>query len=162
MRIVIGADHGGVELKNDLAHFLRENGHEVVDAGCDGREPVDYPDYGRAVAELVASGAADQGILLCTNGIGMSVVANKFPGVRAALVHDVTEARMSREHTNANVLALGGGTLGKYLAREIVRTWLTATFAGGRHQRRLDKIAALERELGLGAAQFFYKENRDG
>jgi len=158
MRIVIGADHGGVELKDDLARFLRENGHDVVDAGCDGCAAVDYPDYGRAVAAQVASGAADQGILLCTNGIGMSVVANKFPGVRAALVHDVTEARMSREHTNANVLTLGGGTLGKYLAREIVRTWLTTTFAGGRHQRRLDKIAALERELGLSAAQFFHRE----
>ncbi len=150
MRIVIGADHGGVELKDDLVRFLRERGYEVIDAGCDGPEAVDYPDYARVVAEQVASGVAEHGILLCTNGIGMTVVANKFPGIRAALVRDVTEARMSREHTNANVLALGGGMVGKYLAREIVHTWLTTPFAGGRHQRRLEKIAALERELGLG------------
>ncbi len=110
----------------------------------DGGESVDYPDYAEHVARAVAEGRADRGILLCGTGIGMSIAANKIPGVRAALVHDVTTARMSRLHNDANVLALGGGLLGDRLLRDIVTTWLTTDFEGGRHQRRVDKIARLE------------------
>ena len=146
--IAIGSDHGGVALKATLVAFLRERGDEVVDVGTMGDASVDYPDYGRAVGERVSRGEVERGILLCTNGIGMSIVANKFPGVRAALVHDATTARMAREHNDANVLVLGGGMLGAFLAREIVEVFLATPFTGGRHQRRVDKIAALERELG--------------
>jgi ribose 5-phosphate isomerase B len=123
---------------------LSELGVRCVDLGPGGDASVDYPDYAEQVAREVASGRADRGILLCGTGIGMSIAANKIPGVRAALVHDVTTARMSRLHNDANVLALGGGLLGDRLLREIVKAWLTTDFEGGRHQRRLDKIARLE------------------
>jgi ribose 5-phosphate isomerase B len=146
--IAIGSDHGGVALKVVLVAFLRERGDEVVDVGTMGDASVDYPDYGRAVAERVSRGEAERGVLLCTNGIGMSIVANKFPGVRAALVHDATGAGMAREHNDANVLVLGGGMLGAFLARELLRVFLETSFAGGRHQGRVDKIAAIERGLG--------------
>jgi RpiB/LacA/LacB family sugar-phosphate isomerase len=148
MKLVIGADHGGVELKDDLVAWLRARGDEVVDVGTTGTASVDYPDYGRQVAERVARGEAERGILMCTNGIGMAIVANKFPGVRAALVADATAARMGREHNDANVLVLGGGMTGKFHARELLRIFLDTPFAGGRHQRRVDKITAIERELG--------------
>jgi ribose 5-phosphate isomerase B len=147
--IVTGADHGGVELKMALVAYLRERGEEVVDLGTTGTAPVDYPDYARAVAERVARGEAQRGILLCTNGIGMTIVANKFPGVRAALVTDAIGARMAREHNDANVLVVGGGMMGKFHAREVLRVFLDTPFAGGRHQRRVDKIAAIEGELGM-------------
>jgi len=146
--IAIGADHGGVELKDTLVAELRERGDSVLDVGTAGPASVDYPDYGRAVAERVSRGEAERGVLLCTNGIGMSIVANKFPGVRAALVADATTARMAREHTDANVLVLGGGMIGKFHARELLRIFLEAPFAGRRHQRRLEKIPDIERELG--------------
>jgi ribose 5-phosphate isomerase B len=123
---------------------LAELGVRCIDLGPAGDASVDYPDYAEAVAQSVVSGKADRGILLCGTGIGMSIAANKVPGVRAALVHDVTTARMSRLHNDANVLALGGGLLGERLLREIVTVWLTSEFEGGRHQRRLDKIARLE------------------
>jgi ribose 5-phosphate isomerase B len=148
--IVIGADHGGVDLKDDLVAWLRARGEEVTDVGTNGAESVDYPDYGRRVAERVSRGDAERGILMCTNGIGMAIVANKFPGVRAALVTDATAARMAREHNDANVLVLGGGMTGKFHARELLRIFLETPFAGGRHQRRIDKITAIERELGTG------------
>jgi RpiB/LacA/LacB family sugar-phosphate isomerase len=148
--IVIGADHGGLELKDALVAFLRERGEEVDDLGTTGSASVDYPDFGRAVAERVSRGEAERGVLMCTNGIGMSIVANKFPGVRAALVHDATEARMAREHNDANVLVLGGGMVGKFHGRELLRIFLETPFAGARHQRRVEKIAAIEQELGLG------------
>ena len=148
--IAIGSDHGGVELKDALVAHLRARGEEVVDVGTSDGASVDYPDYGRAVAERVSRGEAARGVLLCTNGIGMSIVANKFPGVRAALVADATAARMAREHNDANVLVLGGGMTGKYLARELIDVFLATPFAGGRHQRRVDKIADIERDLGLG------------
>jgi ribose 5-phosphate isomerase B len=151
--IAIGADHGGVELKDALVTALRARGEDVVDVGTEGASSVDYPDYGRAVAERVSRGEAERGILLCTNGIGMSIVANKFPGVRAALVYDATAARMAREHNDANVLVLGGGMTGKFHAGELLRVFLETPFAGGRHQRRVDKIADLERDLGLRAAR---------
>lgn len=146
--IVIASDHGGVALKNFLVEKLRARKIDVEDLGTKGTESVDYPDFGRRVAERVAGGAAGRGILLCTSGVGMSMVANKFPGVRAALVHDVKGASMSREHNDANVLVLGGGVVEPALAEQILDAWLETPFAGGRHQRRLDKIAQLERDLG--------------
>jgi ribose 5-phosphate isomerase B len=147
--LAIGADHGGVQVKQALVAHLRERGLDVVDVGTADQASVDYPDFGRAVAERVSRGEAERGVLLCTNGIGMSIVANKFPGVRAALVSDVTAARMAREHNDANVLVLGGGMTGTFLARELVDVFLATPFAGGRHQRRVDKISDLERDLGL-------------
>ncbi len=148
MIIAIGSDHGGVELKDFLTQALRLRGLEVEDLGTNGNGSVDYPDYGRLVALRVAKGDAERGILMCTNGIGMSILANKFPGVRAALVYDLRGARMSREHNNSNILVLGGGVTEKSVAEEILEIWLNTPFAGGRHQRRLDKIAQVERELG--------------
>ncbi|MBI2088303.1 MAG: ribose 5-phosphate isomerase B [Deltaproteobacteria bacterium] len=146
--IAIASDHGGVELKDFLVQFLRARGVVVEDLGTQGNDSVDYPDYGRLVAGKVATGEAERGILMCTNGIGMSILANKYPGVRAALVYDVRAARMSREHNNSNVLVLGGGVIEKEAAEKIVATWLETPFAGGRHERRLEKIARVEAELG--------------
>jgi ribose 5-phosphate isomerase B len=146
--IAIGSDHGGVELKEFCAEILRSKGIQVEDLGTKGGESVDYPDFGRMVALKVAKGEAERGILICTNGIGMSILANKFPGIRAALVHDLKGAQMSREHNNSNVLVLGGGVTEKSLAEQILEIWLQTPFAGGRHQRRLDKIAQVEQDLG--------------
>jgi ribose 5-phosphate isomerase B len=151
--IAIGADHGGVELKDALVAELSARGEKVLDVGTSGPASVDYPDYARAVAERVSRGETERGILICTNGIGMSIAANKFPGVRAALVGDATAARMAREHNDANVLVFGGGMTGKFHARELLRVFLETRFAGGRHQQRVDKIAEIERELGLRAAK---------
>jgi len=151
--IAIGADHGGLELKEALVAELRGRGEQVLDVGTNGPASVDYPDFGRDVAERVSRGEAARGVLICTNGIGMSIVANKFPGVRAALVGDATVARMAREHNDANVLVLGGGMMGKFHARELLRLFLETPFAGGRHQRRVDKIADIERSLGLAPAR---------
>jgi ribose 5-phosphate isomerase B len=157
--IAIGCDHGGVELKDFLLAYLRAQGVEVRDCGTQGRDSVDYPDYGRAVSERVSSGAAERGVLICASGIGMSIVANKFPGVRAALVHDLDAARSSREHNDANILVLSGAKTAANLAEQIVETWLATPFAGGRHQRRVDKIAQVEQDV---AAQFAgpSKDNR--
>jgi len=143
-KIAIGSDHGGYELKEELKAALEEEGCEVVDLGCAGLESVDYPDFGAEVASRVSRGEASRGLLVCTTGIGMSIVANKYPGVRAALVSDVTGARLSREHNDANVLVLGGGITGKVLGRDILRVWLSTPFAGGRHQRRVEKIELVE------------------
>jgi ribose 5-phosphate isomerase B len=151
--IAIGADHGGLELKEALVSELRARGVETVDVGTDGPASVDYPDFGREVAERVSRGQAARGVLICTNGIGMSIVANKFPGVRAALVGDATAARMAREHNDANILVLGGGMMGKFHARELLRVFLETPFEGGRHQRRVDKITDIERSLGLAPAR---------
>jgi len=146
--IAIGADHGGVELKDFLVGYLRDQGAEVRDCGTQGRDSVDYPDYGREVSQHVSSGAAERGVLICTSGIGMSIVANKFPGVRAALALDVDAARSSREHNDANILVLSGAKTEANLAQRIVETWLATPFAGGRHQRRVDKISQVEQDLG--------------
>jgi len=146
--IVIGSDHGGVALKDFLVEKLRAKNIEVADLGTRGSDSVDYPDFGRQVAEKVASGEAERGILLCTSGIGMAMVANKFPGVRAALVHEIKGAQLAREHNDANVLVMGGGVVEPALAEQILDVWLETPFAGGRHQRRVDKIAELERDLG--------------
>lgn len=144
MRIAIGSDHAGLEMKRELLSLLQEMGHEQVDYGTDTPQSVDYPDFGERVARAVASGEVDRGILICGTGIGMSIVANKIPGVRAALCNELFSARMSRLHNDANVLVLGGRVIGKDLAKEIVRTWMTTPFEGGRHFNRLKKITLIE------------------
>lgn len=145
--IAMGSDHGGVELKEFLAGVLRSKKIDVQDLGTHGSESVDYPDFGQLVSQQVSQGDADRGILICTTGIGMSILANKYPNVRAALVQDRETARTSREHNDANVLVLAGATTDPVLAREILEIWINTPFAGGRHQRRLDKIAEIERAL---------------
>ena len=149
MKFVVGSDHGGLEVKAAVVALLEQRGATVIDAGTDGPASVDYPDFGMKVAGLISRGEADQGVLVCGTGIGMSIVANKYPGVRAALVTDEFMARMSREHNNANVLVLGGRVVDVPTAGKLVTAWLDATFEGGRHQGRLDKITALEQELSL-------------
>ena len=146
--IAIGCDHGGVELKDFLVGLLRSRGVEVRDFGTHGRESVDYPDFCRAVSQRVALGEVDRGVLICTTGIGMSILANKFPGVRAALVQDLETARTSREHNDANILVLSGAKTDISLAQQVLETWLATPFAGGRHQRRIDMIAQVEHDLG--------------
>ena len=147
--IAIGSDHGGVELKDFLVGVLRAKGVAVEDFGTQGRASVDYPDIGRKVCLRIADGGAEWGVLVCTSGIGMSILANKFPGIRAALVQDLDAARSSREHNDANILVLSGAKTEPALAQEIVEIWLATPFAGGRHQRRVDKISQIERDLGL-------------
>jgi ribose 5-phosphate isomerase B len=146
-RIAIGADHGGFELKEELKGFLREMGHQVQDLGTHGEESVHYPGFAVLVARQISQGEADRGILICGTGIGMSIVANRFPGVRAALCHDLYTAIMSRKHNDANCLALGGRVLGKGLAKEMVRVWLETPFEGGRHELRLAQIRELEKQI---------------
>lgn len=149
-KIAIASDHAGKELKEDLIDFLKDMGVEPVDMGVNSDTSVDYPDYGTPVAEKVSGGVFHKGVLLCGTGIGMSILANKFRNVRAALVNDVYTARMAKEHNDANILVIGGRVVGKGLAREIVRTWLTSSFEGGRHQRRLDKITEIEKRMMKG------------
>jgi ribose 5-phosphate isomerase B len=144
--IIIGSDHGGLALKSALESYLKRREFDVTDAGTNSDASVDYPDFGQKVAEAVIAGEAELGILICGTGIGMSIAANKVPGVRAALVTDVFMARMAKEHNNANVLVLGGRVLDEQKACDLVGAWLDATFEGGRHQARLDKITALEKK----------------
>jgi len=144
-RIAVGADHAGYALKEELKRFLQKRGVEVVDVGTDSTESVDYPEFAGRVAQKVASGQVEQGLLCCGTGIGMSIVANKYAGVRAASVVEPASARLAREHNDANVLCLGGRIVGVELARQILDTWLSAKFQGGRHQRRLDLILKLDR-----------------
>lgn len=146
MQIGLASDHGGFELKEEIKSLLKSLGIEPIDMGTFSEDSVDYPDYGILVAEKVSNGELEKGILICGTGIGMSIVANKFKNVRAALANDLYSARFSREHTDANILVIGGRIVGKELAKEIVRTWLNTPFAGGRHKRRLQKIEALENE----------------
>ncbi len=148
-RIAIGSDHAGFLVKEAIRKYLQAAGYAVDDQGTSSEESVDYPDYGKAVGERVASKQADFGIAVCGSGIGISIAANKVPGIRAALAHDVTTARLAREHNDANVLALGGRIVTAEAAVEMVQTFLTTTYLGGRHQRRLDKIAQIERDLHL-------------
>lgn len=145
MKIAIGSDHGGYDLKEAIVRFMQQNGHQTIDFGCHGKDSVDYPDFGIGVARAVASANVDKGILICTTGIGMSIAANKVKGIRAALCTDVLTARMSRQHNDANVLVLGAKIVSEPLALDIVKEWMTASFEGGRHQRRIDKIKELER-----------------
>ena len=147
MKIAIASDHGGCELKEKIVELLKEKGLEVIDYGVDNPESVDYPDYGIKVANAVSKGIAERGILSCGTGIGMSIVANKFPDVRAALCYDMFTARMSRLHNDANILVLGGRVLDKEIALMMVDVWLRTGFEGGRHQRRLDKISEIEKGL---------------
>ncbi len=146
MRIAIGSDHAGYSLKQALIPWLREKGHEVEDLGTHGTESVDYPDYAKLVAHAVAEGRADRGILICGTGIGMSMTANKVPGIRAALCTDPYMSRMSRRHNDANVLCMGGRVVGVGLAEAIVEAWLEEEFEGGRHARRVGKINATDDE----------------
>lgn len=144
MRIALGADHAGVHLKQEIRQLLDERGIAYTDFGTNAIDSVDYPDFAAPVATDVANGRFDYGILFCGSGIGMAIAANKIPGIRAASVTDELSARLSREHNNCNVLALGERITPGDLARQIVNTFLDTPFAGGRHQRRLDKITALE------------------
>lgn len=146
MQIGLACDHGGFELKEELKAFLKTLGIEPVDMGTFSEDSVDYPDFGALVAKKVSQGDLEKGILICGTGIGMSIVANKFRGVRAALANDLYSAKFSRAHTDANILIIGGRIVGKELAKEIVKLWLETPFEGGRHQKRLEKIAALEKE----------------
>ncbi len=146
MQIGLASDHGGFDLKEELKAYLKSMGHDPVDLGTFNEDSVDYPDYGALVAERVSKGDLERGVLICGTGIGMSVVANKFRGVRAALVNDLFSARFSREHTDSNILVMGGRIVGRALAREILRVWLETPFAGDRHQRRLEKIETLEKK----------------
>ena len=150
MRITLGADHAGFELKEKLKRYLQGQGLQVEDRGTNSTVSVDYPDFARAVGEDVAAGRADFGILTCGSGVGMAIAANKVPGVRAANVTSEGEAQLSREHNNANVLALGARLLDDAQAMSIVDKWLHTAFAGGRHERRVEKIAQIEKEECLG------------
>jgi len=143
MHIAIGSDHAGFSLKQEIIDLLEQLEFSYQDFGCYDQSPVDYPDVGRAVAQAVARGEYDRGILICGTGIGMSIVANKVRGIRAALCHDTFSARNSREHNDANILCLGGRVIGRGLAREIVQVWLNSDFSGQeRHKRRVEKIEA--------------------
>ena len=142
--IAIGSDHGGFLLKQEVMKYLAEKGLEYKDFGTYTEDSCDYPVYGEAVARAVASGECDRGIVICTTGIGVSIVANKIPGVRCALCSDPLSAEMTRRHNDTNMLAMGAGIIGQNLALRIVDTWLGTAFEGGRHQRRVDKITALE------------------
>ena len=145
MKIAIGCDHGALELKNIVAAHLREKGYEVQDFGTYTLESCDYPDFAAAAAKAVAGGVCEKGIVLCTTGIGVSIAANKVKGIRCALLSDVTSARMTREHNDTNMMALGAIAVDQTLALEIVDTWLATEFSKGeRHQRRIDKLMALE------------------
>ncbi len=148
IKIAIGCDHAGYELKNEIIDYLTEQGYKVKDFGTNCKEnSVDYPDFGLAVAEAVKKGECEKGILICGTGIGISISANKVPGIRAALCTNSYMARMSREHNNTNVLALGSRVLGTGIALDIVDTWLKTKFIGGRHKTRLDKIAEIEKKF---------------
>lgn len=144
--VAIGADHGGFELKEILKKDLTESGYEIIDVGTTGKEAVDYPDFAHEVARLVASGKAWRGVMIDGAGIGSCMVANKVPGVRAALAYDYASASNSREHNDANVLTLGAGLIGVNLAKQILKVWLTTEFGGGRHQKRIDKITAVDKQ----------------
>ena len=144
MNISIGCDHGGFALKENIRAYLEEQGHTVTDVGCKSLESCDYPDFGAAAARLVASGACERGIVICTTGIGISISANKVKGIRCALFGDAFSAEMTRRHNDANMLALGAGITGPNLAQKIVEVFLSTGFEGGRHARRVDKLMQIE------------------
>ena len=148
MKIAIGADHGGFTLKTELVIYLTQAGHVLLDMGTFSGAAVDYPDYARAVAKAVRGRDADRGVLICGSGVGACIAANKFPGVRAAPCHDDLTAEMSRRHNDLNVLCLSGDILGERLVDRLVGIWLKTEFEGGRHARRVRKIADLERRNG--------------
>lgn len=145
MKVAISSDHGGNNLRKEIVNLMNEIGIEYQDFGPHTDDSVDYPDYAKPVADRVASGEFDRGILICGTGIGMSISANKVKGIRCALVHDVFSAKATREHNDSNVLAMGERVIGPGLAREIAQTWLTEEFSGGRHEKRIQKITDLEK-----------------
>ena len=145
MKIVVAADHVGLPLKDNVLEYLKSQGLEVEDYGTSSAERVDYPDYAEKVAAKVAAKRADYGVLVCGTGIGMMLAANKVPGIRAVAANDTISARLAREHNDANILTLGARMIDAAAMRQIVDTWLTTPFAGGRHERRLQKIDALEK-----------------
>ena len=140
MKISIGSDHAGFDLKEHLKNYLEEEGYEVIDEGTYSLESVDYPDFGKKVGQRVAAKEADRGLVVCGSGIGISIAANKVPGIRCALVSEPLSARLSRQHNDANVLALGGRLIGLEMAKECLKVFLQTDFEGGRHQRRIDKL----------------------
>ena len=149
-RIAIGADHGGYLLKVRIDDYLRSNGYAVLDLGTHNQDPVDYPDFALAVGQTIIKGEADLGILICGSGVGVTVVANKIPGIRAGMGHDSFSARQGREDDNTNVLCLGARVVGVELALDLVRIWLNSSFSGAeRHVRRLSKVDKIEREISM-------------
>lgn len=145
MKIAIACDHGAFDLKQKVAAHLGAKGYEVVDFGTHSKDSCDYPDFAGPAAQAVASGACEKGILLCTTGIGVSITANKVKGIRCALLSDLMSARLTRQHNDTNMMAMGAGVVGEKLAMEIVDVWLDTPFEGGRHQRRVDKMMAFEK-----------------
>ena len=146
MKIVIGNDHVATELKFEIAEYLKGLGHEVVNIGTDSTESCNYPEYGEKVGRMVAAHEADCGVLICGTGVGISIAANKVPGVRAAVCSDTATARLVKEHNNANIIAFGARIVGSELAKDIVKAYLDAEFAGGRHQTRIDMIHEIEKK----------------
>ena len=144
MKIVVGSDHAAYELKEAIKEKLTKEGHEVIDVGCDSPESVDYPKYGHAVGRTVASGEAERGIAVCGSGIGISIACNKVPGIRAALCTSVEMAEMCRRHNNANVVCMGARMISQELAFDIIDTWMTTDFEGGKHLRRINEIEDLD------------------
>ncbi|SFA42245.1 ribose-5-phosphate isomerase [Parageobacillus thermantarcticus] len=144
MKVAIASDHAGIRIREEIKKLMDELGIEYIDLGCDCETSVDYPDYAIPVAEKVANGEVDRGILICGTGIGMTIAANKVKGVRCALCHDVYSAKVTRQHNDSNVLAMGERVIGPGLAREIAEVWLTTEFEGGRHARRVEKITQYE------------------
>jgi len=159
-KIVIGSDHAGYKQKELIKKFLLEKGIEVIDVGCFSEERVDYPDFAIAVAKEVARGEVKGGILICGTGIGMSIVANKFPGIRASLCWDEEIAVLAKSHNNANIITLSGRFLSVEKALKIVEKWLTTPFSGGRHAKRLEKIVNLEKELYNDRSKSIYSSSR--
>lgn len=150
MKIAIGCDHVGLLLKPEIIRYLENKGIEVIDKGTNSTKRTDYPIYGKAVAEAVVKSECDLGILICGSGVGISITANKVPGIRAIVCSDPYSAKLSREHNNTNILAFGSRVVGAELAKMIVEQWLNATFEGERHQTRIDMITALENEVSHG------------
>ena len=144
MKVILSADHAGVTIRNEIIDLLKEMNIDYTDTGCQGAGSVDYPDFALPAAERVASGEFDLGILICGTGIGMSIAANKVNGIRCALTHDVYSAKLTRQHNNSNMLAMGERVIGPGLAREIAKAWLETEFEGGRHANRIGKIAIYE------------------
>ncbi|KQU20166.1 ribose 5-phosphate isomerase [Bacillus sp. Leaf13] len=144
MKVAIASDHGGIQIREEIKNLMNELNIPFEDFGCECSTSVDYPDYALPVAEKVARGEFDRGILICGTGIGMSIAANKVKGIRCALVHDVYSAKLTRQHNDSNMLAMGERVIGPGLAREIAQTWLTSEFEGGRHENRIGKIAEYE------------------
>lgn len=149
MKIAIGNDHAATALKFEIVEYLKSLGHEVINIGTDTTESCNYPEYGEKVGRMVVSGEADCGVLICGTGVGISIAANKVPGVRAAVCSDTATARLVKEHNNANIIAFGARIVGSELAKDIVKAYLDAEFAGGRHQTRIDLIHEIEKKVEI-------------